>query len=283
MSSRFRKREVPAAAVAAALLAAMSFGAASAGERELRVCADPDNLPYSHENGSGFENRIARVIADELGAKLTYTWHPQRRAFVRNTLNAGLCDVIIGVPVDFDLVRTTRPYYRSSYVFAFRAASAQPYRSFDDARLSHVRVGVQLVGDDLATTPPGHVLASRGIVSNVTGYTVYGERPQAERMIEAVATGALDVALVWGPQAAHYARRQPVAIGMTPARAPSDVTGVPFEYSIALGVRKNDHALRDELDAVISRRRADLQAILVEYNVPLAEMALAQQPRTPSP
>jgi mxaJ protein len=141
---------------------------------------------------------------------------------------------------------------------------------------------VQLVGDDLAATPPGHALALRGIVSNVTGYLVYGERPQAELMIDALASGKLDVALMWGPQAAYYARRQPVALMMTPARAPQELATVPFEFSMAMGVRKNDVALQRELDDVIARRRAELQAILADYNVPLAETALAQQVPAPS-
>jgi mxaJ protein len=266
------------ALIAIACAWALTFGAALSAERELRVCADPDNLPYSHENGSGFENRIARLLAEDLNAKLTYTWLPQRRGFIRKTLNAETCDVVIGVPADFDLVRTTQSYYRSAYVFVFRAENGQAFRSFDDPRLKTVKVGVQLIGDDLAATPPGHALALRGIVDNVVGFPVYGERPQAELMIEAVATAKLDVALVWGPQAAYYARRQPVALAMTPARAPRELAALPFEFSMAMGVRKRDAALQGELDQVISRRRGELQAILLEYNVPLAETALAQQP-----
>lgn len=269
--------------LAVALLAcALAYGATGA-ERELRVCADPDNLPYSHENGSGFENRIAQIIAKELDAKLTYTWLPQRRGFVRKTLNADACDVVIGVPADFDLVRTTQSYYRSAYVFVFRAEGQPAYRSFDDPRLRTARVGVQLIGDDLAATPPGHALAMRGIVANVVGYPVYGERPQAELMIEALASGELDVALVWGPQAAYYARKQPVALAMTPARAPPELASLPFEFSTAMGVRKRDEALQRELDAVIARRLTDFQAIMLEYNVPLADTALAQQPARSAP
>src|SRR3712207_1609379 len=124
MYSRYLK----ALAVSAAIVFMTAAGAA---ERKLRVCADPDNLPYSHENGSGFENRIASVVAEELGAKLVYTWFPQRRAFLRNTLNAGVCDVVIGVPSGLELTLTTKPYYRSTYVFVFRADAPAPFRSFD--------------------------------------------------------------------------------------------------------------------------------------------------------
>jgi mxaJ protein len=247
-----------------------------AAGRELRVCADPDNLPYSHHDGSGFENKIAALVASELHATLTYAWLPQRRGFVRKTLNAQLCDVIIGVPEHFELVRTTDPYYRSVFVFAFRTHGNGDYRTFDDAGLKKARIGVQLVGDDLAATPPGHALALRGLVDNVVGYLVYGDRPQSERMIDAVANGTLDVAVLWGPQAAYFARHQRVLITLTPARAPADLPGVPFEYSIAMGVRKADVILQQDLNAVIARRRLDIDAILREYGVPRADAAYAR-------
>ncbi|HEV7392719.1 MAG TPA: quinoprotein dehydrogenase-associated putative ABC transporter substrate-binding protein, partial [Burkholderiales bacterium] len=226
--------------------------------------------------GSGFENRIAALVAGELDATLTYAWLPQRRGFVRKTLNAQLCDVIIGVPEHFELVRTTDPYYRSVFVFASRTDDNAEYRTFDDAVLIKARIGVQLVGDDLAATPPGHALALRGLVNNVVGYVVYGDRPQAERMIDAVANEELDVAVMWGPQAAYFARRQRVPIKLTPAHAPADLFGMPFEYSIAMGVRKADVILQQDLNAVIARRRPDIDAILREYGVPRADATFAR-------
>src|SRR5438105_2274563 len=132
--------------------------ATAALARELRVCADPDNLPLSRDDGSGFENRIARLVAGEMDAELRYEWLPLRRGFVRKTMGAGSCDVFIGVPKKFDGVLTTRAYYRSSYVFV-NGAGARGIDSFDDARLARLRIGVQLVGDDLAATPAGHALA----------------------------------------------------------------------------------------------------------------------------
>jgi quinoprotein dehydrogenase-associated probable ABC transporter substrate-binding protein len=252
-------------------LVLLAFCTAHAAGRELRVCADPDNLPYSHQDGSGFENKIAALLASELHASLTYAWLPQRRAFVRKTLNAQLCDVIIGVPEHLDLVRTTDPYYRSLFVFAHRADRGADYQTFDDARLTSARIGVQLVGDDLAATPPGHALAVRGLVNNVVGYLVYGDRPQSERMIDAVANGELDVAVLWGPQAAYFMRRQRVPIKLTPAHPPPDLPGIPFEYSIAMGVRKADVVLQQELNAALQRRRADIDAILREYGVPRSD------------
>jgi quinoprotein dehydrogenase-associated probable ABC transporter substrate-binding protein len=252
------------------------FFSAGAAERELRVCADPDNLPYSREDGTGFENRIAQLLAAELHAKLTYAWLPQRRAFVRKTLDARLCDVIVGVPENFEPVRTTRPYYRSVFVFAYRAQGARAYRAFDDPQLASAKIGVQLVGNDLAATPPGHALAARGLVDNVVGYVVYGDRPQAERMIESVANGTLDVAILWGPPAAYFARAQRVPIALAPAHAPPELAAVPFEYSMSLGVRKGDVDLQHELDAVLLRRRDEIDAILDQYGVPRADAPHAQ-------
>jgi quinoprotein dehydrogenase-associated probable ABC transporter substrate-binding protein len=255
----------------ALVLLALCSAAGAAGQRELRVCADPDNLPYSHRDESGFENRIARVLAAELNAALRYAWLPQGRGYVRKTLNAGACDLIIGVPAAYEPVLTTSPYYRSTYVFVYRAGDAHAYRSFDDPQLRRVRVGVQLVGDDLAATPPGHALAQRGIVDNVVGYPVYGERTQAERMVAAVARRELDVALLWGPQAGYYAARSQPPLAWSRAAAPPGLPAVPFEFSMAAGVRKSDTALRDELDAAIARRHDDIDAILREYGVPRAE------------
>ncbi|MFL5121229.1 MAG: quinoprotein dehydrogenase-associated putative ABC transporter substrate-binding protein, partial [Microvirga sp.] len=151
------------------------MGALSAQARELRVCADPNNLPFSNDREEGIENRVARIVADELHAELRYTWWAQRRGFVRGTLKAGTCDVWLSVTAGFDPVATTRPYYRSTYVFVTRADSGLDIDSLDDARLQRLRVGVQLVGKDLSDTPPAHALARRGIVRNVVGYPIWGD------------------------------------------------------------------------------------------------------------
>jgi mxaJ protein len=261
--------EIAALAVAAACAVVTGVGRGEAAD--LRVCADADNLPYSHKNGAGFENRIAALVAQELGANVTYTWFPQRRGFVRNTLNARTCDVVIGVPTAFEQVRTTAPYYRSSYVFVYRKDGVAGYRSFDEPALRTARIGIQLIGSDLATTPPGHALARRGITDNVVGFTIDGEVPQAQRMIEAVAARELDVALVWGPQAAYFARRAPVPLELARAEAPSELAELPFEFPISMGVRKSDAALQQALDEIIARRRSDIDAILAEFNVPRAD------------
>jgi len=238
----------------------------------LRVCADPDNLPYSHADGSGFENRIAELLARQLGRPLQYFWLPQRRGFVGKTLGAGECDLLMGVPADLERVLTTRPYYRSAYVFVTKATDDAPLRSFDDPRLATLRVGVQLVGNDLAATPPGHALVRHGAVQRVTGYTVFGDGPAAQRMLRSLAEGELDAAVVWGPQAGYFAQRmgQPMSVQLAPR--PAD-TPEPFEYAIAMGVTCANTALRDALNEAMAQRRDDIDRILRDYAVPRTDLA----------
>jgi len=137
-------------------------------QKVLRVCADPAGLPYSNDKREGFENRIAEVVAKELGARLEYTWWAQRRGFLRNTLNAGTCDVVIAMPVGVDMLRTTRPYYRSTFAFVTRKnAGLGDLRSFDDARLKKLQIGVPLAGDDGANPAPVHALGRRGLAVGI--------------------------------------------------------------------------------------------------------------------
>jgi quinoprotein dehydrogenase-associated probable ABC transporter substrate-binding protein len=261
-------------------LAGLAFvlaGAAGAAEPanmpELRVCADPANLPYSQRDESGFENRIARLVAADLGMRLAYFWQEQTRGFVRKTMGAGECDLFVGVPAGFDRVLRTRPYYRSTYVAVTRRGTP-PFAGFAPAALRARRFGVQLIGNDLAASPPGYALAEGGALDNVTGFLVYGDGPAGKRMVDAVAAGSIDVALVWGPQAGWFARRAKVPLEVAPVQAPPG-SKMPFEFAIAMGVRKGDTALRDRLDEVLVRRRADIEAILDEYAVPRAAAAVA--------
>jgi mxaJ protein len=255
--------------VLAALACGAAFAQAPAHPDALRVCADPDNLPLSHENGSGFENRIAQLIAQDWGVPLQYAWLPDRRGFVRKTMGQGLCDVIIGVPVGFERTATTLPYYRSTYVLVDRASDAPPPVSFDDARLKRLRVGVQLIGDDMAASPPGYALARHGATGNVRGFPVPGDEPAAARMVHAVERGELDALVVWGPQSGWFARRATVPLRVTVLAAPSDLPkALSFEYSIGMGVRRGDKALRAALDDFIRRRQGDIDRILADYAVP---------------
>ncbi|HJQ09977.1 MAG TPA: substrate-binding domain-containing protein [Gemmatimonadaceae bacterium] len=239
--------------------------------RDFRVCADPNNLPFSNDKEEGFENRIAELVARDLGAKLSYVWWAQRRGFVRNTINQNQCDVMIGVPVAFERTRPTIPYYRSTYVFVTRRDRHLKIASFDDPQLRRLRVGVQLIGDDGINTPPAHALSKRGIIKNVKGYTVYADyrepNPPA-RIIDAVAKGDVDVAVAWGPMAGYFARREPVAMELTPVSPQIDLPFLPFVFDISMGVRRGNDVLRDQLNTIITRRRSDIDRILAEYGVP---------------
>lgn len=242
-----------------------------AGARELRVCADPNNMPFSNERQEGFENRIARLVAEELHAELSYVWWAQRRGFIRNTLKAGSCDLVPGVMAGLEMLRTTRPYYRSTYVFAWRRDSDLDIASFDDPKLRELKIGVQLVGDDGANTPPAHALTRRGIVANVRGYTLYGDYgtpDPAGAVMEALARGEIDVAVAWGPFAGFYAARHPGTLTLRPVEPAVDRPFIPMVYDIGMGVRREDTALRGEVQAALLARKDDIDAILASYGVP---------------
>jgi mxaJ protein len=266
---------------AALLLAALALCAtpAPASARELRVCADPNNLPFSNERGEGFENKLAELIARDLGAQLSYVWQAQRRGFIRETLRAGRCDLVTGTMVGLETMRTTTPYYRSTYVFVTRAGEPA-VASLDDPALRKLRIGVQLIGDDGANTPPAHALAARGIIGNVRGYMIYGDYAQANppaRIVEAVAGGEIDVAIVWGPLAGYFAPRQKTALVLTPVTPAADGPRRPMLFDIGMGVRREERDFRDELNGVLARHRADIDTLLASYGVPRADVPGSQQ------
>jgi len=240
----------------------------------LRVCADPNNLPYSNDQGQGFENRLAQMVAQDLGRKVEYTWWAQRRGFVRNTVKEGRCDVWPGVASSLEMLATTRPWYRSTYVFVTRADRNLDIRSFDDPRLKTAKIGVQMVGDDGANTPPAQALTRRGIIGNIRGYMIYGDyshpNPQAE-IIDAVDRGDIDVAVAWGPLAGYFAAKEPHAMRVTPVQPWLDGPSLPMVFDISMGVGKDDLKLRDQLDQVLEKRAPDIQRLLASYHVPLAQ------------
>lgn len=242
-----------------------------APERPLRVCADPNNLPFSDSEGRGFENKIAELLAERMNARVEYTWFAQRRGFVRNTLRAERCDVIIGVPTSFELALVTRPYYRSSYMFVTRRDRGIDIDSFDDPDLRTLRIGVQLVGDDYTNTPPAHALAARGIVANVRGYTLYGnysEPHPPSRILDALKDGEIDVAVVWGPLAGWYAADSDVPLALRPVQPKIDLPFIPMVFDISMGVRRTDIALREELNRLIEKNQEQINDILDKYSIP---------------
>jgi mxaJ protein len=283
------RQELLALMLPAAMLAAFTlsrggdgssgFAHAAAAARvapALRVCADPNNLPFSNRAQEGFENKIAELIGAELGRPVEYTWWAQRRGFVRNTLNAGVCDLVVGVSAGVDMLATTKPYYSSTYVFVSRRDRHVNVRSFDDDELRRLRIGVQLIGDDGANTPPAHALARRGIIRNVVGYMVYGDyrRPNpSSDIMAAVEHGAVDVAVVWGPLAGYFAKRSRVPLEITPVAPRIDRPSLPFVFDIAMGVRRRDTTFKREIDRIIERRRPTIDSILAVYGVPRAEPA----------
>jgi quinoprotein dehydrogenase-associated probable ABC transporter substrate-binding protein len=237
----------------------------------LRVCADPNNLPFSNQRGEGFENKIAELLAHDLGERVEYTWWAQRRGFFRNTLRAGVCDIVIGVPAGFEMAATTRPYYRSTYVFLTRKDRHLKLASFDDPELKKLKIGVQIIGDDFSNAPPAHALTRRNIIDNVKGFTVYGDYNQPNppaRIVAAVAKGDVDVAIVWGPLAGYFAKQSHVPLDVVPVSPQVDQPFLPFVFDISMGVRRGDQDLKDQVEQVLDKRRSDIDRILQDYAIP---------------
>ena len=233
----------------------------------LRVCADPNNLPFSNAAEEGFENEIARMAAADLGARVSYTWWPQRRGFIRSTLDAELCDVVMGVPQDFEMAATTRSYYASTYVSVTRGDRGLHITSLDDPRLRALRIGVHLIGDDYASVPPGHALAARGLADNLRGFSIYGDYafpdPPAA-LIEAVENRSVDIAIAWGPLAGFFAARR----GDLAVDALDSMLEERLSFAISIGVRRNDRELRDKLDRFLEVHACEVTGVLDRFHVP---------------
>lgn len=264
-------RSLPALLLAA--LAAGLPGVARAAE-PLVACADPNNLPFSDRAGHGFENALVRLLARELKRPVRYVWWAQRRGYVRNTLNESRCDLWPGVASGVEMVATTRPWYRSTYVFVTRAADPLDGLTLDDPRLKSLTIGVQMIGNDAMNTPPAHALAARGLTGNVRGFMVYGDyaRPDpAGAIVRAVADGRLDVALVWGPVAGYYAARAGTKLRLERVTPWLDRAQWPMVYDISVGVRRDEPALARAIEAILDRRADEVHAILTRFGVPLVE------------
>jgi mxaJ protein len=253
---------------------------ASSADPLLRVCADPNNLPYSNQQQKGFENALATMIANDLGMQVVYTWFPQRGAFFRKTLDAGKCDVVMGVPAGMKGIDTTQPYYRSGYVFVSRSDRNLKITSLDDPRLHHLRIGIHNLGDTDREAPPAHALASRGIVSNLVGYNIFGsnldETDPSSDLIKAVEKGDIDLALVWGPIAGYFARLSPVPLVVSPIEVDSANPNLPLSFDIAAGVRREDDMLKQQLDSELQRRRPQIEHLLVSYGIPQLSLSQAR-------
>jgi mxaJ protein len=243
-------------------------------QRTLTACADPNNLPFSNRAGQGFENKLAELIASDLHAQLKYIWWAQRRGYVRNTLNERSCDFWPGIASNVEMVATSRPYYRSSYVFVTRKGADLKGLTLDDPRLKTLSIGVQMVGNDATNTPPAHALATRGIIANVRGYMLYGDyrepNPPAE-IVKAVARGDVDVALVWGPLAGFFAAQSPVPLRLEPVTPWFADQQWPMQFDVSVGVQKDNQKLLHEIDRILARRSCEIRRLLDSYHVPVVK------------
>lgn len=233
----------------------------------LRVCSDPNNLPFSNKAGEGFENKIASLIAEDLGREVVYTWFPQRRGFVRNTLKAKKCDLVMGEPVGFDLAAVTAPFYRSTYVFVTKRGAVIP-RGLDDPRLANLSIGLHVIGDDYANVPPAQVLAANGFIDHIVGVPLYGDytkpSPPAD-LIGMVADGKVDIGIVWGPLAGYFATKRGLVITPISSTAPG------MQFAIGLGVRRDDEEWKATLERELTRLQPRIDKILAAYHVPVVK------------
>jgi quinoprotein dehydrogenase-associated probable ABC transporter substrate-binding protein len=267
-------------AIAAALAPLFAFGQPAAdAERVLRVCSDPNNLPFSNRAGEGFENKIAELFARELGWKLEYTWFPQRMGFIRNTLRARepnsnrfKCDLVMGVPVGFELAATTQPYYRSVYALAYLKGNGLDSITTPDAltqlpepKLVSLRLGV------VAQTPPVDWLLAHHLFDQAVSYDTQPADPErypGEMIEKDLLDGKIDVAFAWGPIAGFFAKKSQKPVTVVPF---SPDPQLQFDFRIAMGVRYGEREWKERIERLIRDKRAAIQAILTDYGVPLLD------------
>jgi quinoprotein dehydrogenase-associated probable ABC transporter substrate-binding protein len=253
----------------------VSIGAEAASDRkvdlvnrrELRVCSDPANLPFSNEKGEGFENKIAEIVADELKLPIDYTWFPQATGFVRRTLFAKACDIIIGFAQGDELVLNTNHYYRSTYALLYRkGGELDGVDTLADPRLQGKRIGI------IAGTPPSDIMASNGLMTLAKPYALTVDRryeSPAESMIEDIRKGEIAAGVLWGPIAGYFAARGGEPLAVMPLVKES--TGPRMAYRITFGVRNGEDDWKRQLNQIIAKRQGDIDAVLLEYGVPLLD------------
>lgn len=265
---------LPTIVCAAAFLMFAGVGPAAAqaptgelvAKTQLRVCADPADLPYSDQKLEGFENKIAAMIGEELSVPVTYTWFPQVVGFVRNTLGAGRCDVIMGTAVGDELVQTTTPYYYTGYMFVARSDSGLIFTNFDDPKLRDLHIGV------VGGTPPSDLLVRHGLMANARPYQLQIDTrlgTETRQMVLDIADKKIDAGLLWGPIAGYYIHHDNLPLTMVMLH--TEPQSPRMEYHIAMGIRHNEPDWRRRLNAIIGKRRNDIMAILRDYGVPLLD------------
>ena len=254
-------------AVALALLCAVPGRAPADDAKQLKVCGDPNNLPFSNEKLQGIENKIADVVAKDLKLTVAYTWWPHQRGVVKRALNTRRCDVMLGIPKGYDPVLWTKPYYRTGYVMAYRKDRGLKLRSLDDPALQKLKIGVQV------NTPPHEALGQRGIADNVVGYQLmfdsnYHAEDYPGKLIEDLIAGNIDVALAWGPIAGYFAKKKGAPLEVVLLEDHSEA-GTRFAFDISMGVRKGDKELKAKLEESIARKHDEITHILEDFGVPL--------------
>jgi len=230
----------------------------------LRICADKDNLPYSNEKQEGFENKIAELIAKDLGKKVQYQFWYDRIGYIRNTLNAHRCDVLISTVAGNDMVLTSAPYYRSGYVFVYKKDSGLDISDWNSPDLRKVRIG--LIGE----TPPSRPLADLGLLDNSRPYRLMRDLNQPPSMIiDDLIKGDLDLAIVWGPIGGYFAKKapMPMVVRQVPEYEAVSAHGKEF-WNISVAVRKGDKERLAMIEEVLKRRKADIDKIMDDYGIP---------------
>jgi mxaJ protein len=233
-------------------------------EVPLRICADPDNLPFSNRSGTGFDQRIAVLVARDLHRTPVFVWARSRRGFLREQFNKDGCEVLLGVPTTTRSVATTVPYYRSSYMFVSPAKRHLQLTSFNDSALDGRRIGLQILEEDLS--PPSLPLIRAGHAGQLVGFESFGK--EEGDVVRAVADGRVGVAIVWGPVAGYFSQLCAIPLALSPIAQNYRFAGVPFTYDISLGVHKRDTTLLSQLNASIVRLRPQIDRTLASYHVP---------------
>ena len=243
-------------------------GATELGTGLLRVCADPDNMPFSNAKGEGFENKLAELIAAKLDASLDYVWFPEGTGYVPNTVGSDSCDLVMGYAQGTGLIEDTNPYYYTSYVLIYRAGdpALEGVDKLSDPRLKDKRIGL------FARTPPASILAMYGLVTNAKPFEIRTGETQAkaaEAMIAEIAAGTLDAGLLWGPVGGYYAERASVPLDVVPLV--KETAGPSTIYGITMGVRPNRPEWKHKINKVLAENQQDINAILQSYNVPVLD------------
>ena len=231
---------------------------------EFKVCADPDNMPYSNSKQEGFEDKIAAVLAQELGKKLSFQYAYYRQGFLRNTLNANRCDYVMSTTSDNDSMRTSVPYYRSGFVFVYRKSSGYNITDWDAPDLRKGIIGI------VGQSPPTRPLADHNLMENARPYRLQRDLNfPPSQLIDDLVKGDIDVAIVWGPIAGYFAKQSaiPLVIVPIPEYEDKNVKGKE-NWNISIGVRNKDKARAEELNKAIANRQADIDKILDQYGVP---------------